>query len=169
MRLKTMFTSSMQPKNNRSRARRAVVLTISWGCVLACAVTIFILSHETATQSAAKSSGVIAMLFARLGITLSSHFVRKAAHALEYLGLSLLLYNAYAHSFRAVQPALTLLTAILYAAGDEIHQYFILGRACQMRDVFVDTVGAVFGVLCCTAAYWVFKKYIQSILKKKGT
>lgn len=169
MRLKTMFTSSMQPKNNRSRVRRAVVLTISWGCVLACAGTIFILSHETATQSAAKSSGVIAMLFARLGITLSSHFVRKAAHALEYLGLSLLLYNAYAQSFQAVQPTLTLLTAILYAASDEIHQYFVLGRACQMRDVFVDTVGAVFGVLCGTVIYWILKKCIPSIFKKKGT
>lgn len=169
MRLKTMFTSSMQPKNNRSRVRRAVVLTISWGCVLACAVTIFILSHETATQSAAKSSGVIAMLFARLGITLSSHFVRKAAHALEYLGLSLLLYNAYAQSFQAVQPTLTLLTAVLYAAGDEIHQYFVLGRACQMRDVFVDTVGAAVGVLCGTVIYWILKKCIPSIFKKKGT
>lgn len=169
MRLKTMFTSSMQPKNNRSRVRRAVVLTISWSCVLACAGTIFILSHETATQSAAKSSGVIAMLFARLGITLSSHFVRKAAHALEYLGLSLLLYNAYAQSFQAVQPTLTLLTAVLYAAGDEIHQYFVLGRACQMRDVFVDTVGAVFGVLCGTVIYWILKKCIPSIFKKKGT
>lgn len=169
MRLKTMFTSSMQPKNNRSRVRRAVVLTISWDCVLACAVTIFILSHETATQSAAKSSGVIAMLFARLGITLSSHFVRKAAHALEYLGLSLLLYNAYAQSFQAVQPTLTLLTAVLYAAGDEIHQYFVLGRACQMRDVFVDTVGAAVGVLCGTVIYWILKKCIPSIFKKKGT
>lgn len=169
MRLKTMFTSSMQPKNNRSRVRRAVVLTISWGCVLACAGIIFILSHETATQSAAKSSGVIAMLFARLGITLSSHFVRKAAHALEYLGLSLLLYNAYAQSFQAVQPTLTLLTAVLYAAGDEIHQYFVLGRACQMRDVFVDTVGAAVGVLCGTVIYWILKKCIPSIFKKKGT
>lgn len=169
MRPKTMFISSMQQKNNRNRVLRTLVLAVSWGCVLACAVTVFGWSHETATQSSGKSNGVIAMLFARFGITLSSHFVRKAAHALEYLGLSLLLYNAYAQSFRAVQPTLAFLTAVLYAASDEIHQYFILGRACQLRDVFIDAVGAAVGVLCGTVIYWILKTCRQSIQNKKGT
>lgn len=169
MRPKTMSISSMQPKNKYSRVWRTVLLFVSWALVAACAVTIFGWSHETATQSSGKSNGVIAMLFARFGIVVTSHFVRKLAHALEYCGLALLLYNAYGLSFRAVQPALAFLTAVLYAASDEIHQYFIAGRACQMRDVFVDAVGAAVGVLCCTVAYWLLQKCIQSFFKKKGT
>lgn len=169
MRQRTMFTSAMPQKNNRTQTRRTAVLFVSWTFVLACAVTIFVLSDETATQSAGKSDSVIAMLFARFGIVVTSHFVRKFAHALEYFGLALLLYNAYGQTFRAVQPTLTFLTAVLYAASDEIHQYFVLGRACQLRDVFVDALGAAASVLFCTVMYWIFKKCIQSIQKKKGT
>ncbi|MGN0519664.1 MAG: VanZ family protein [Candidatus Fimenecus sp.] len=164
-----MSTLSPRPKNKHRRVWRTVILLLSWTLVAVCAVIIFSLSHETATQSAGKSNGVIAMLFARFGITVSAHFIRKSAHALEYFGLAVLLYNAYGQSFRVVQPTLTVLTAVLYAAGDEIHQYFIAGRACQMRDVFVDAVGAAVGVLCCTVAYWLLQKCIQSISKKKGT
>lgn len=165
MRQRTTSISATLPKNEKGRKKRAAVLSVSWTLVLACAVTIFLLSHETATQSSGKSNGIIALLFARFGITVSSHFIRKLAHALEYCGLSLFLYNAYGQSFRAVQPTLTLLTAVLYAAGDEIHQYFIAGRACQLRDVFVDFSGALVGVLFCTAVYELYTFVIQ---KKKG-
>ncbi|MGN0571157.1 MAG: VanZ family protein [Candidatus Fimenecus sp.] len=145
--------------------RRTVVLSVSWALVAVCAAVIFALSNETATQSSSKSDGVIAMLFARFGIAVTSHFVRKLAHALEYFGLAILLYNAYGQSFRAVQPTLTVLTTMLYAASDELHQYFIAGRACQLRDVLVDTLGAVAGVALCTGIYWL----IHYIFKKKGT
>ncbi len=165
---KTMSTSSTLQKNSAIRTRRGAVLVVSWALVLWCAATIFAWSHETATVSADKSNSVIAMLFSRFGITVTSHFVRKSAHALEYFGLALLLYHAYAQSFCAVQPTLTMLTAVLYAATDEIHQYFISGRACQMRDVFVDALGALSGVLFCTAVYWILKRCIQSLSKKKG-
>lgn len=165
---KTMSTLSTPQKNNARRVLRGTVLFVSWALVLWCAVTIFLWSHETATVSSGKSNGVIALLFSRFGITVTSHFVRKLAHALEYFGLALLLYHAYAQTFRTVQPALTILTAVLYAATDELHQYFIAGRACQMRDVFVDALGAGTSVLFCTAAYWVLKLCIQSISKKKG-
>ena len=166
MRQRTMCISATQPKSKQVCMRRAVLLSISWACVLACAVTIFVLSHETATQSASKSNGIIAMLFARFGIVVSSHFVRKLAHALEYFGLALLLYNAYGLSFRTVQPALSFLTAVLYAASDEMHQYFVVGRACQLRDIFVDALGAAASVLLCTAVYWLFRKCIVCIFDK---
>lgn len=118
---------------------------------------IFCLSHETATVSSSKSDSVITLLLQRFGITVSSHVIRKTAHALEYSGLALLLYHAYFQSFRRAQPLLTMLTAVLYAASDEIHQYFIAGRACQMRDVFVDFVGAAVSVAVCTAVWYIFR------------
>ena len=49
-----------------------------------------------------------------------------------------------------------MLTAVLYAASDEIHQYFIAGRACQLRDVFVDFVAAAVGVAVCTVVWYIW-------------
>jgi len=34
----------------------------------------------------------------------------------------------------------------LYALTDEIHQYFVAGRACQLSDVLIDSVGVFLGV-----------------------
>lgn len=142
----------MQPKSKR----RTVLLLISWAAVVLCCAVIFALSHETASVSSGKSNGLISLLLERFGIVVSSHTIRKTAHALEYCGLSLLLYHAYFQSFRKVQPLLTVLTAVLYATSDEIHQYFIAGRACQLRDVFVDFVGAAVGVAVCTAVWYIW-------------
>lgn len=158
-----MCISAVQPKNNlQENRRRIAVLVLSWTLVLACMAVIFALSHEPATQSQAKSDGVLAWLLQSFGIAVSSHTVRKTAHALEFCGLSLLFYNAYYQSFRAPQAALSLLSTVFYAATDEIHQYFVLGRACQLRDVFVDFLGAAAGVAFCTLVticiHRIFKK-----------
>lgn len=142
----------MQPKSKR----RTALLLISWAAVVLCCAVIFALSHETASVSSGKSNGLISLLLERFGIVVSSHTIRKTAHALEYCGLALLLYHAYFQSFRKVQPLLTVLTAVLYATSDEIHQYFIAGRACQLRDVFVDFVGAAVGVAVCTAVWYIW-------------
>lgn len=40
-----------------------------------------------------------------------------------------------------------LTAGILYAASDELHQYFVPGRACQLRDVVIDGLGVLIGVL----------------------
>ena len=42
---------------------------------------------------------------------------------------------------------LPLSLGILYACIDELHQYFVPGRACQIRDVCIDTAGVLAGVL----------------------
>ncbi len=151
----------MQPKNKPYSVRRRVILALSWSAVLVCMGVIFALSHETAGQSSEKSNGLIAFLLSRFGISVSSHVIRKTAHALEFCGLSALFYHAYFQSFRVPQPLLTLLSAVLYAATDEIHQYFVEGRACQLRDVFVDLIGAAAGVLACSILYFMIHKILQ--------
>ena len=148
-----MCTSLMQPRN-----KRRVLLFISWALVVLCMAIIFFLSQEPATESQSRSDGVIAALLQYFGVEVSSHAVRKTAHALEYCGLSLLLYGAYFVSFRAPQPMLSFLTAALYAVSDEAHQYFVPGRACQLRDVFVDSLGAAAGVLFCTAIFLILHR-----------
>lgn len=158
-----MCTSLTQPRN-----KRRALLFISWALVVLCMAVIFFLSSEPSSESQSRSDGVIAALLSHFGVELSSHFVRKAAHALEYCGLSLLLYGAYFVSFRAPQPTLSFLSAALYAVSDEAHQYFVPGRACQLRDVFVDSVGAAAGVLFCMAIFFLLHRISKKERYKNG-
>ena len=46
--------------------------------------------------------------------------------------------------------AIALAICLIYASSDEIHQYFVPGRACRIFDVGVDTLGALTGTLILT-------------------
>ncbi len=76
-------------------------------------------------------------------------YVRKAAHVTEYAVLGVLLMGCL-QSFNVSMPHLgryALIAGILYAASDELHQYFVPGRACQLRDVMIDGIGVGLGVI----------------------
>lgn len=82
--------------------------------------------------------------------------VRKCAHAAEYAVLSLLLAGATVDTRAGKkrlmrQFALCFFFGILYAAGDEIHQLFVPGRAGRVSDVMIDGLGVLAGLL---AAYF---------------
>lgn len=92
--------------------------------------------------------------------------IRKCAHFLEYMALSFCV-NLHTLAIRSLRmkenlhreskrewiqgmaPYLwkTLLFCFLYACTDELHQYFVPGRACRFFDVCVDTTGAFFGTV----------------------
>ena len=40
--------------------------------------------------------------------------------------------------------------AVLYSVTDEIHQMFVPGRSCELRDVAIDSCGVATGILLCT-------------------
>lgn len=44
------------------------------------------------------------------------------------------------------QMLCAILVTAFYAASDELHQFFVPGRSCQLRDVLIDTAGVVAGV-----------------------
>ena len=74
--------------------------------------------------------------------------VRKTAHMLEYAALCVSVIIALAaweaaplEDIRKIAIAFT----CLYAAMDEFHQLFVPGRAGSPVDVFIDSMGAVFG------------------------
>lgn len=48
-----------------------------------------------------------------------------------------------------------LAVCLLYAAGDELHQYFVPGRACLATDILVDALGFAPCVLAvCGLWHW---------------
>jgi VanZ family protein len=55
----------------------------------------------------------------------------------------------------------TLLISVLFAASDEIHQYFVPGRQCDIFDFLADTVGIILG-LFLTAQILKFVNYIKN-------
>lgn len=87
-----------------------------------------------------------------LYIERSEFFIRKLAHFSEYaaLGLSLILpmHAFYSGSFKKKTLFLiSWMVCIAYAASDELHQFFSPGRSPQIRDVVIDSFGALAGIL----------------------
>ncbi len=79
---------------------------------------------------------------------------RKCAHLTEYAILALLVWRARRKVFWHEDGAWhwsaageALWVAVLYAATDEFHQTFIPSREGCLRDVFIDSSGAVAGLL----------------------
>ena len=46
----------------------------------------------------------------------------------------------------------------VYAVSDEIHQYFVPGRACMLRDMLLDTCGSLAGIVAALAAVKIFSR-----------
>lgn len=84
----------------------------------------------------------------------------KVYHFLEYFIFGFLLSRSgHALQSRLKYPLfwMVFLTGTLYAASDEIHQYFVPGRECDVRDFAVDVVGIVLG----QTIYWMFIRYFR--------
>ena len=121
-----------------------------------------------------EESDIIVRFLSRLidrDAELLSFIVRKLAHFTEYtlLGLFISLtakehynkkrYREEQHSKKHYHDEhfhkgqflirifiIPLICGVLYAASDEIHQRFVSGRSCELRDVLIDSSGVLLGV-----------------------
>jgi VanZ family protein len=70
--------------------------------------------------------------------------VKKGGHALGYGLLGLSYYYAMPNRLsRLYRWVLALIMAVLFALSDEFHQSFVEGRTSSLRDVAIDSLGAV--------------------------
>lgn len=71
--------------------------------------------------------------------------LRKIFHVVEYLILVSLLYRAFAGSSNNINTSRLFIypaaLSFLYAISDELHQSFVPGRNCSIRDVLIDSAG----------------------------
>ena len=149
-------------------------ITILW------MVFIFIMSAKNATQSSSISGGftynILNTFFEQFrsidkttqnGIVEGLQFiVRKSAHFLAYAILGGLCFENLSILDKLSKKKtffIALLISVLYAISDEIHQYFVPGRACQFRDVMIDSYGALTGIIVVI----IFSKIIQKLNKIK--
>lgn len=81
--------------------------------------------------------------------------VRKAAHFSIYfvLGIfSALTFISVKKLEFYYNSLIAFLLCFLYAVSDEIHQYFVKGRSCEIRDMLIDSTAALLAVIIVTAA-----------------
>src|SRR5574344_332346 len=92
--------------------------------------------------------------------------IRKTAHFLVYMLLGVLVMSC-AGTFKnkwIMSFDISVLFVFLYACSDGLHQRFIPGRSGEFRDVCLDTVGALIGILIILLI-----DYITNLCKKSKT
>lgn len=84
------------------------------------------------------------------------YYVRKAAHMTEYFLLAVAIsFPLYVYRVRGIW--LILLAGIVcvgFAGFDEYHQSFVAGRGPSLKDVGIDSAGALIGILLVQAFCW---------------
>ena len=144
-------------------------------------ITIFRFSSENSTKSEDTSGKVVNVIKInpkskklnelekkRLGEKMVKP-IRKLAHFTIYMILGIAVMN-YMNTYKMDNKRriiLTIIVGMLYATSDEIHQFFVPGRSAEVRDVCIDTLGVVFGVIIATfVKNTIFDKISSEDLKK---
>lgn len=141
-------------------AKRKIYVIVSWVLALAVMVFIFSMSAANASESSEMSSSLLLKITELTGIELSSYFVRKAAHFSEFAMLSFLLTNAIFATFQNKKAGVFAFPCTcLYAVTDELHQLFSDGRACSVRDMLIDSAGALLGAVIFSFIILIYIKH----------
>ena len=138
-------------------------------------LVIFLFSAQTGDQSGDTSGSILRLVlkllywdFETMPLTRQEQLlevwhqiVRKGAHFTEYAVLGMLIRNALRRRplAKGLQWAIPIGMSALYAVTDEIHQYFVPGRACRFLDMCIDTAGAAFGTAIFAAVLYLTAKY----------
>lgn len=99
----------------------------------------------------------------------AEHLLRKAAHFIEFflLGVvSCLLLSSFKMNF-LITGLTSFVPVFLYAVMDEFHQYFIPGRSASWKDVMLDSMGALCGVLTVLICKLIVDLYRKKKCKKE--
>lgn len=140
-----------------------LVLIILW------MILIFHLSNQVSTESSKLSGGLTHKILEALhmldGKTIEQQevietIIRKLAHFFLYTlgGILILLYiNLYKITDNnKVIISWTIGTA--YAITDELHQLFVPGRSGEIRDVFIDSLGVITGIIFLLLIFKMIKR-----------
>ncbi len=135
-----------------------IILLVAWMGI------IFFFSHQTAQDSSEISGSFIEIVAEKLypdfenlsesekaDVVASFQFtVRKSAHAGAFALLGFFAFLTFV-SYTRMRYWLRIFWAaavsLIYAASDEIHQHFIEGRSCELRDFLIDAAGITLSLL----------------------
>lgn len=92
------------------------------------------------------------------------HIVRKCAHYSIYFILAIFLLQFFL-TFKRLRKKIwrpfivSWAFCILYAATDELHQYFVPERSSQITDVAIDSLGALSALLISALIFALWHKF----------
>lgn len=154
---------------------KTVKRVISFALLILWMAFVFLMSAENGQESSETSNGVVYYIakftvadFENLStdeqqaiMSSMSGFIRTMGHFCEFAVLGFLSLNALlTFKFKAWQKAgLAFGFCVIYAISDEIHQYFVPDRVCDIADVAVDTLGALTGIAFLSALVAVAAKF----------
>lgn len=146
---------------------------VSWIAVVLWMGVIFLFSNQPATDSRELSSGITEFILTAIEkvspeisghVDTLHHIVRKNAHFTIYLILGALVLNALkkngVRGYRNLIFALAI--CVVYATTDELHQLLIPGRSGEVKDVLIDSSGALTGIVFYQFVYSLFRRKKQS-------
>lgn len=140
--------------------KHSVRLCIYVFMTLFCMAVIFAFSAQNANESQALSDGFLLKILSVFHMKeFMEHYeilIRKLAHFFLYfvLGVSAVLMFYEIENLRKATnsaPNSAFVLSIIYAASDEIHQYFVPGRSMQFSDVVLDSAGALSAIIFIVA------------------
>lgn len=130
----------------------SLILAILWMAF------IFYMSNQPSTVSSAQSSGfieytsnlpLIGNIISKLvDINIATIVVRKSAHMFSYFLLCILIFiSIYNQNQNGKCLLISFIISVIYACTDEFHQLFIPGRSGEIKDIIIDSMGALISII----------------------
>lgn len=161
-----MFVNIIRQKTNEVKMNyskgRKIYIALSSIALTAVLITIFVLSAQNGEKSSSTSGFFTELIEAIFGQPANEAIVRTLAHFCEFASLGFLMCNFLFALKDKLKPFSSILFSVLYAISDEIHQYFVPERACQLSDFAVDSAGIVLGVTVFCILNTIIIKYKKS-------
>lgn len=120
----------------------------------------FYFSTQTAIDSSIQSQFFIDLIYKLSGVRLNSYIIRKLAHVFMFMmiSVSIVIFVYMISNNIIVSIGISSLISIGYACLDEYIQTFIEGRSGNIKDVMIDCIGVIIGILIIGGLIWIIKK-----------
>ena len=140
--------------------KNSTVRLLSGAVSLVLMGVIFYLSAQKGDASDELSMGFTSILFGGDFAMLFNTVVREIGHIVEFAVFSLPVFIFFSTFKISIKRGyyLSLVFCALYAASDEIHQIFVEGRSCELRDWAIDTAGAALGAIAFLVIFLIIRK-----------
>lgn len=91
--------------------------------------------------------------------------IRKIAHFSIYTLVGILLMAlCQTYKIKEINKfAISIISGIIYATSDEIHQAFTPGRGPLFTDVLIDTMGVLLGILLTMLCVKIYRKNLKCV------
>lgn len=130
-------------------------------------IVVFMLSAEPSKKSENTSDNFTKIIFNNITdkrVQELSFIVRKSAHFTLYTlgGMCICVSVMLNYNKSSKKYLISFIIGSIYAITDEIHQFFVPGRSCELRDVIIDSSGILIGIIIIKCFEKVIYKFRRS-------